>query len=163
MEKTLELSCLRGIAVGHHAGRSRTELLVACEGNSLEVLQKTTDVLIQVLEKSSDVDDSIVDWEAALPTWFVRKCAPEMQDSEVEKFLRTEEGTKTLSEIWTVSGFLYWFLPAMRSWYWSSGTIAGPDKLSIHLIVDGFPFAWGALKFLLRAAGAREIVENGSK
>lgn len=38
--------------------------------------------------------------------------------------------------------------------------IKDENTFIVQLNVDGFPFAWGALKFLLEASGAKDIKES---
>ena len=135
----------------------KTEIIARCSGNSSEVLEKTKEVLKIVINCELSFDDPVDDWEAVLPKWFVDACSPEISKEEAEELIKTGQGFETLSNMWTVSGFIYWFRPDQRSWYWWDGVTKDLNTLKIYLLVNGFPFAWGALEFLLKAAGVNSV------
>jgi hypothetical protein len=94
----------------------------------------------------------------------VEACAPEVSQEEAERELarRRRLSWKARAELeararWSLDNWLYWFEPPQRSWEWWDGRVEGADRVRISLVVDGFPFAWGALGWLLRAAGAVSV------
>lgn len=135
------------------------EIVAGCEGNASEILQKVREVLKRVIDCELPFNASVEDWKAILPKWFVEACSPEINKQEAEKLLKTPQGFETLANTWTVSGFIYWFRPEERSWYWWDGIIKDHRTLIVQILVDEFPYAWGALEFLLKASGANNIEE----
>jgi hypothetical protein len=103
-----------------------------------------------------------------LPSWFVSECASEQSPEELEQWLawwktlapheqlRAEE-----SQRWSLEDWIYWFKPENRQWYWASARKIDPNTLDIAVEVDNWPFPWGALGWLLRAAGAEKIDAGG--
>lgn len=130
------------------------EIIVSCRGNAPEVLKRTKEILRQVLTSNLELDSPIDEWEKRIPTWFLDSCVSEPTGSEIQELLKTEKGFDALSNMWTLAGFLYWFRPELRSWYWWDGVLENSNILIIKLKVSGFPLAWGALQFLLKSAGA---------
>ena len=106
------------------------------------------------------------EWRALLPRWFVDACDPEPSAQESQEWLRVwrsatdDERTVIQSRIrWTVSGWVHWFRPENRSWYWWSGDVQGPDRYRVTIEPQSKPFAWDALRWLLRVSGAVEVNE----
>jgi hypothetical protein len=60
------------------------------------------------------------------------------------------EKTKT----WSVSNWIYWFQPGERQWFWWDAVAEDTDTLQVVVEVDGWPFPWKNLDWLLQAAGA---------
>ena len=154
MELSLELARLSS---GENVDVDTTSLMdaticVTCDGDARHVLERLKEVLHCAITAGGGEDA-----ETLLPEWFVASCSSELSDGEVETMLRSPAGFERLSHIWTPNGFSYWFRPDQRSWYWWDGRVIDPDTLHIELKVEGFPFAWGALAFLLEAAGGKEI------
>lgn len=135
------------------------EILVTCDGNASEVLQKTKEVVKRIIDCELSFEDSVDDWKSILPNWFVEACSPEITKEEAEKLLETSRGFEALANRWTVSGFIYWFRPEEKSWHWWEGKIKDSNTLIVQILVSEFPFAWGSLGFLLRAAGADDVEE----
>lgn len=135
------------------------EIIADCAGNASDVLQKTKDVLKKIIDCELSFDDPIDDWRVILPEWFINACSSEITKNEAEEILRTPQGYELLANRWTISGFIYWFRPEIRSWYWWDGIIKDQNILLIKVLVDGDPFAWGALEFLLKSAGANSVEE----
>jgi hypothetical protein len=47
-----------------------------------------------------------------------------------------------------------------RSWRWWDSTVTAADNLRVEVEIDGWPFGSGALRWLVRAAGAVDLVEH---
>lgn len=58
---------------------------------------------------------------------------------------------------WDLESWLIWFSPEQRSWYWWSGKASERESLVIEVLSEGLPFSWGALDWLLTAAGAEDV------
>jgi hypothetical protein len=131
-----------------------------CGNEASEVNQRIKDVIKTIIETDLSFDEPIEKWEVILPEWFIKNCSPEISKDEAEKLLSTPRGYEILESMWTLTGFIYWFRPEMRSWYWLSSKVKNENTLLIKVLVYGYPFASGALKWLITAAGAKDITEN---
>jgi hypothetical protein len=60
---------------------------------------------------------------------------------------------------WTAMDWLYWFEPEQRSWWWWDAR-ATEDAFEIRVAVEDYPFGIGALRWLLKAAGARDVRDD---
>lgn len=154
-----ELNNLMSLTKDSNSHGLTADLVVLCNGNAPEVLERCKDVLKKVIGSELSYEDSVDDWSALLPEWFVEACADEISREEADKILATPEGFAILANRWTVKGFIDWFRPEDRSWFWWNGKVKDSNTLMIQLVVYGFPFAWGALEFLLKASGANEVEE----
>jgi hypothetical protein len=136
-----------------------TDLVAECKGNASEVLERCKDVLKKVVGSELSYEDSNDDWSVILPQWFIEACAKEISQEEAVRLIATPSGQVFLANRWTLKGFLYFFRSDDRSWYWWDGKVKDSDTLVVQLLVYGFPFAWEALAFLLKAAGADYVDE----
>jgi hypothetical protein len=109
--------------------------------DSREVLARVESALTAVLQHNAGEWPSLEQWREYLPPWLVARFADET----------------TNDEEWTLAGWTHWFKPSERSWYWWRAHAIDRQHLSVEVVVDGLPFAMGALEWLLKAAGAREI------
>ena len=105
-------------------------------------------------------------WEEALPKWFLERCRPEMTraqwDAELAQRQRespTEQARLERETAWTLDNWTYWLQPSMRSWWWLDSR-SEQERVVITLAIDGWPFGWDSLRWLLRASGAHEVVED---
>jgi hypothetical protein len=48
--------------------------------------------------------------------------------------------------------------PDMRQWFWWDAIISDESTIKIAVQVNEYPFAWGALEQLFKAAGATAIL-----
>jgi len=102
-----------------------------------------------------------------LPAWFVERSAPERSREEAERWLAwwrslpaSEQARVAREQDWALADWLYWLEPAERHWFWWDAVIENPEILRVIVEVPGWPVPLGALEWLLRAAGAMEVV-NG--
>lgn len=131
-----------------------------CAGNAQEVLEKAKEVLrvMLLVDPAKWPDDA--DWPKILPQWFVGRCGPEPTDEEVErrKHLPWEQKLRVADvSDWDLLGWVHWFRPENRFWWWWDAAAFTPDLLVVAIEVQEWPFPWGSLKWLLRAAGARKV------
>ena len=65
------------------------------------------------------------------------------------------------TESWELANWLDRFVPGpdQRQWSWWAGSIESNTRLSITLVAEGWPTAYGAFKWLARASGATRIDE----
>jgi hypothetical protein len=136
------------------------QLVVHCSEEARTVLDRVREVLVLVLSHPDPAAYSVEHWRSQLPVWFVRKCAPEITQEEAERRRHLPfEQRVSLAQHWSLGAWLHWFRPNERPWKWWDADITSPDFLRIRLVVPGFPFASGALEWLLLSAGA-EVVER---
>jgi hypothetical protein len=132
----------------------------------------TDAVLHNVKEVLKTVDNAILSgWplnESAkpkLPDWFVAACANRMSPQQAEQWLKWWKGLSAedqaraeLEKQWALDDWLYWMEPENRQWYWwDAETGKDHTKLRFAVEVSAWPFPWGALRWLFRAAGASAV------
>jgi hypothetical protein len=159
MDKKNELNRLTNDVLKSEANGFVVDYTAECGNDASEVNQRIKDVIKRIIETDLSFDEPIEKWESILPEWFINSCSLEISKDEAEKLLSTPEGYALLESMWTVSGFIYWFRPEMRSWYWLSSKIEDENTLLIKVLVYSDPFASGALKWLITASGAKSMKE----
>lgn len=137
---------------------------VNCPSNAEEVLQKCKDVLIRVLTEVVQRQPSIDEWRLLLPHWFVEQFAKERTKEEAEQWLKwwrklspEKQAQAVKKEQWTLSNWLHWFTSGEREWYWWDANVKNSETMQVGIIVEGHPFAWGALELLIKASGATSV------
>jgi hypothetical protein len=135
-----------------------------CAGNAWHVLDRAKSVLKLVAEKGLGTWPSDDEWRRLLPTWFVSACAPTKTREEATAWLawwRTlspdEQARLARDEAWSVPDWTYWFQPGNRQWYWWDTALADEDNLLLAVEAREWPFPWGGLRWLFRAAGAHDL------
>ena len=145
-------------------GLGTVRLIAKCRGNAHEVLEKVKEVL-KVVNENTYPWPSDDFWRRILPAWFVNRCAPEPTEEECKKYLRwwyslplaKKQKVAAKEEKRTLCGWIFWFHPDNRHWYWWDGLPLDKNQLAIDIEVYDWPYALGALHWLLRAAGAKEV------
>jgi hypothetical protein len=69
-----------------------------------------------------------------------------------------ERASATRARPWTLADWLYWLEPSERQWFWWDALVENSDTLRVVVEVSGWPTPLGALDWLLRAAGAAEVI-----
>jgi hypothetical protein len=156
-----ELLRLDGVHTEARPGQILVSFELKCNGDAKEVIDRIRAVIKRVVDCELSFDDPLDDWRALLPKWFIDHCASEITRAEAEELMRTSTGYAELSTRWSLSGFLHWFRPEMRSWYWYAGHAETRGLATMVLITDGMPIATGALEHLTKAAGAVRMYEVG--
>ena len=143
------------------------EISALCAGNGFEVAERIGalfDVLVEAQQLQSWPSDAAL--IALLPGWFVAACAPESTPAEEERYLRwwrelsaERKAEEARSAPWSLSEWLHWIHPEQRPWTRSLVKPDGPDSIRVILSVDGSPSPHGAVDWMLRAAGAHEVIE----
>jgi len=102
---------------------------------------------------------SVEDWCRRLPEWLIESFRPEPSRQELDAMLRLpyEQRMQWGESNWDLAGWLHWFQPENRFWYWWDAQAVTPDKIVLAIEVSEWPFPWGALKWLLKAAGATSV------
>ena len=142
--------------------RGTVRFNVKLQGDPAEVLRKASTVLEIVDQKALDNWPSLDEWKSVLPAWFVAACASEMTPEEAQAWLarwekldaegrRAEEESKS----WALADWLYWMQPDRRAWWWWDSR--SNDGRQVAVEVDEWPFPWGSLAWVLKAAGATDV------
>jgi hypothetical protein len=140
---------------------------VTCRGDAQTVLVKTREVLSILVERSSSDWPEDAEWRSLLPGWFVAACAEERTAEEERSWLKwwrslpqDERHRELESRAWSVGDFVHWFLPEQREWWWWGGDRRSDDELLVCIVVEELTVSHGALDWLLRSAGASEVVDE---
>lgn len=142
-----------------------------CASGSESVLERVKDGLRPVVAARAHGNawPSDAEWSQRLPFWFVDACVPERTPAEITAWMdhwRTlspkRQAIAAEARAWTLSGWLHWFAPGgdERQWRWFDSGIISSDRFWITIEVEGYPTAYGALRWLLRAAGATDLEEK---
>lgn len=134
------------------------------ESSPQQVIARARAVMAVINENSFTEWPDIGIWKRELPVWFVEQCAPEMTQDEAEAelarrmALNAAERAKVANEArWTLANWLYWLEPENRQWFWWDAAILAPNHFAVAVEVVEWPFPSGALIWLFRVAGAREL------
>src|SRR5262245_42855524 len=117
---------------------------VTCAGDADVVLARIRETLDVVLARSPDAWPSDETWRELLPSWFVAQCRGEHE--------LTQESSDDSDFCWTVSAFVYWFLPSERQWWWWNAEVRDADHLAVETAPCDLPYAWEYLEWLHYAA-----------
>jgi len=138
---------------------------VDCLGNAEEVYERAREVLRLVVQQHQTPWWPTVDaWKQILPQWFLEECAPEDDETnslEWTQWWRTlppHEQRRVEAQVrWSLPDWIHWFERKNRYWYWWDALVDSPEQMRVAVQVDGWPFPWGSLRWLLKAAGAEEV------
>jgi hypothetical protein len=145
-------------------GMGMVRFVVRCAGDSSDVLYRAKSVLRVIAEHSLGRWPKDSQWLTLLPAWFLSRCAPERAREDAEKWLAKWqslplEEQKLLEEeqAWSLADWLYWLEPNKRHWYWWDAKAPTASIVVVAVVAYDWPFPWGDLKWLFRAAGASEM------
>ncbi len=131
------------------------------------VLDRCRSVLAVILDHSGPEWPTVEEWRSLLPKWFVAASSPERSREDAERWLawwRTlgpaDQARAESEQRWTLADWLYWMEPFERQWFWWDAEIGTDGTLRVTVEIPGWPAALGALDWLLRAAGAAEVVHD---
>jgi hypothetical protein len=131
------------------------------------ILDRCRAVLLTVLEYAEKEWPSLEQWSSLLPTWFLAACAPARSREETERWLawwRTlqpaDKARAEKEQPWALADWLYWLQPSERQWFWWDATATAEGTLRVTVEVASWPTALGSLHWLLRAAGAVEVLNE---
>jgi hypothetical protein len=150
---------LRRILNGPRPGETAPGLLadfhVECRQEAEQVLKSARDVLLAALGHSAQDALTLEQWRAVLPTWFVEKFAPEISmDEAVRRRSLPMEERARLAENWSLGAWVHWLKPSERQWVWWDAEVTSTRLLRVKVVVGGFPFPSGSLKWLFECSGA---------
>ena len=161
-----ELRCLRsGPSPDEQALGIIVEFIARCGDDAQDVIDRSQSVLGTVVQASLGIWPTNDQWRRMLPRWFLECCAKEYTTEEAESRLKWWRALSPEDQVqvdrearWTLNNWLYHFQPDNRHWFWWDARIMSQDTASVTVVVDGCPFPWGALSWLLRASGAKEVL-----
>ncbi|MDR2566547.1 MAG: hypothetical protein LBC97_10955 [Bifidobacteriaceae bacterium] len=143
------------------------------------VIHRVKDVLRIVL---STTEEELERGEASgLPDWLMETFAPNGPEDDLDGRLwwasperekwwgglssRTRRLVTTYTPWrewyapYTLDAWVYSFSEEFRTWFWWDARVDGPDRASVFIEVDGWPYSWFQLEWLLAVAGA-DVVDN---
>lgn len=147
------------------SGAGTVRFVARCPMGAAEVLEKAKSVL-KCIDQTALVDwPSDEKWATILPDWFTASCAPVMTPEQAQRWLtswkrlsRDEQARAELEKEWSLPDWLYWMEPKNRQWFWwDAKAIDDVDHILVAVEVDGWPFPWGALRWLFKASGASAL------
>ncbi len=100
-----------------------------------------------------------------LPSWFTSFCVAEMSDVEAKEWLARWQNLSPEDKLhverekdWSLNNWLFWMEPDNRQWFWwDAEVVEERDHIALAIEVEAWPFPWGALRWLFRAAGASTL------
>lgn len=146
--------------------------VISCNSNALDILQLAKKVLLIVNNQSIGLWPSFEHWKKILPVEFVDNCLPELTEQErLESQVKWDRLTyeeklenAAQDECWTLSSWLAWLEPTEREWFWWNAIVLEPPLDNTHFLVEvtplDSPFMSGALKWLFKACGAKDVVSE---
>jgi hypothetical protein len=140
-------------------GIGTVRIVAKCSGNAQEVLSRTKQAMEVVARVTASEGKEVEIWKKALPSWLVSVFRPQPTRAEIEAVLKLSlEGKQKWGEQnWDLESWLHWFRPENRYWYWWDAEVRDENTLVVAIEVSEWPFPWGALKWLLKAAGATSV------
>lgn len=139
-------------------------LCVSCPHDPLEAVAGAKTVL-KALDRAVLAGWPEQQVSPSLPAWFIAACAPEQSRQHAEEWLAwwstltPEQQIKAEEEKdWSLENWLYWMEPQNRDWFWWDAVVEhSPERIIVQLEVTRWPCSWGALRWLLRTAGASAV------
>ena len=146
-------------------GLGLVRFVVVCNGNAVAVLETATAVMRVVCLGFSQGFKDEINWRSVLPVRFSGACAKEMSPEESERWLKRwqslsdqEREEEERNRTWSLDNWMYWMDPRERSWQWWDAVIVSPDRINVSLVVNSWPFGWGAVSWLFRGSGASDAL-----
>jgi len=140
------------------------DCIIQCDEDAQEVLLKAVTVMKNLLSVLQNKSVQQIDWSSTLPTWFTKRCSPEMTSEQADEYLKkwqslSPEGQAQLEreQRWSLDSWIYWFEEEERTWYWWSANIDGESRIILSIQVPSWPTAIGSLVWLFKACGAKEV------
>jgi hypothetical protein len=129
-----------------------------------ETSRQIRDVMRVVAEWQRDgkaFDESL---ELHLPPWFLAAMAPVRTRDEDARYVRwwqsltpAQQDHVERDQSWSLRDWLDWMAPSERTWFWWDLSQHSHREFLLAVTSYQWPFNWGALRWLLRAAGAVDI------
>lgn len=139
--------------------------LVRCPLGAGEVLERAKSVLKAIDEATMQgwpMSNGVV---PDIPAWFTSACSPEISADQAEQWLAwwrglppDEQAEVSREKSWSLENWLYWMEPENRQWFWwDAMLLKESDHIALAVEVMAWPFPWGSLRWLFRAAGASAV------
>ena len=148
-------------------GMGTVQFTADCPGNATQVFQQVKDVMRIISEQTLSEWPSDEQWKSLLPEWFLSACAAPKTKEESDKFMahwRSLPPAQKLQaereEVWSLEAWLHWVNPPNRVWTWWDARVIDLNTIIVAVEVTDWPFPWGALRWLFRAAGSRQLAEE---
>lgn len=146
-------------------GIGTVRFIARCTGDASDILERVKQILIIIDTESIAGWPAEDEWKNILPNWFVSVCAPSRTREQAEqwvtwwKTLPPDEQARVKKEKkWALDDWLYWMQPDNRQWFWwDAKALEDVTSIVVAVEVDGWPFPWGALRWLFIAAGAIDL------
>jgi hypothetical protein len=143
------------------SGIGLARFVVRCPSGAADILAKVATVLKIVDEIALAAWPNTDEWRRKLPEWFTLACAPQISDEQAERWLawwkalpQAEQAWAELEKDWSLDNWLYWMQPDNRQWFWWHAQPVDGDHIKVMVSVDAWPFPYGSLRWLFKAAGA---------
>lgn len=143
---------------------SAVSFVLDCDSHADESLFRIVAVL-KVMVSCTDSEEVMQRAGQLLPEWFVVQFAPRMSEKEEAEWLEewehmtdAERVNAVREERWSLEEWVYWFRHDVRVWTWSGARVRDDGRLEVCVETTELPFPTGALHWLFRACGAREVV-----
>jgi hypothetical protein len=166
-----ELSRLRTERLANEKtdGIGAVRFIVRCPLGAPDVLRRAKEVLSILDEAGLQEWPSDEEWTKKLPWWFVSACAPPMTTQQANEWLASwrklppnEQAQMEIEKDWALPDWLYWMQPENRQWcWWDAKAVDDIDHIVVAVVVEAWPFSWGALRWLFKTAGASDVVPEG--
>ena len=146
-------------------GVGTVRFVARCPLGASSVLAKVISVLKSVDEIARNDWPTEERWLAILPEWFTSACASPMTPEQAEQWLvwwkglpPNEQARAEIEKDWSLDSWLYWMEPNNRQWFWwDAKALDDCDCILLAVEVEGWPFPWGSLRWLFKAAGASAL------
>lgn len=100
-----------------------------------------------------------------MPAWFIAVCCPPPSPEDAQDWLAwwkslplAEQAKAEMEKDWDLENWLYWMEPSQRQWFWwDARVLEHHDHIALAVEVQSWPFPWGALRWLFKAAGASAV------
>jgi hypothetical protein len=145
-------------------GIGTVRFLAIARTGAAESLERAKRVLETCLKLPISALEDYETLRRALPEFFVEGFAPETNREEDEAFLAiwraaSEEERREIDskQGWSLLGWAYWLKPENREWWWWDASAVSDLYCAVAVAVDGWPFAWEALKILFVHCGFEDV------
>lgn len=133
-----------------------------------QVLAKIKNILRTLLAYDQTNWPGDNEWSNLLPHWFFSQFRDEPTEDESKQWLmkwkKLSEKQKIKqisdqSELWTLSGWTYWFRPdsTERIWMWWNSKVISQGEGIVEIEVFDWPIAYEAFIHLCKLSGAKKV------
>lgn len=146
-------------------GAGIVSFLADCPEGAARVKARAMDVIRVVDEAALCRRSNREDYVARLPRWFTAVTGAAMTPAEENRWLarrrRLPPAERLLADenrAWSLDAWLFWMEPSGRQWFWWRADQGDNNSmLVVTVTVEAWPCPWGALRWLIRAAGGVDL------